>query len=230
MQSRNLWNSGSQFLQCAWYNSFLSPSHHLFLLSLLPIVCLQIKYNILCLMTWMCMGKLSYWLCEMLMILFSWYNFVPARGLLQVFIFHIILSCIEKIKYFFFSWDDKKKLHKKGLVWPIPSLPCGMSSRRWDSSWRSKFNSINIHEWCADVIVFFSIPEGHWRGELRRSWNFFLSIGYNSNFYCGHLFCKMTENVLLFRCNNNKASCKCTSIIDKDVAQNVQKICITTFQ
>lgn len=154
------------------------------------------KYKVLYVMAWMYTGKLCYQLCEMLMVLFSWYNFVAARGLLLLFVFHIIWPFIEKTKYFFFSWDDKKKLHKKGLVRPIPSLPCGLSSRRWDSSWRSKFNYRNICEWCAEVIVFLSIPEGHCRGKLRRSWNFFLIMGYNSNFYSGHLFCKITKNVL----------------------------------
>lgn len=166
----------------------------------------------------------------MLMILSSWYNLVPARGLLLVFIFHITWFFIEKIKYFCFSWDGKKKLHKKRLVWPIPSLPCGLSCRRWNSSWRSKFNYINICQWCADVIGFLSIPEGHCRGKLRRRWNFFLSMEYNSSFYSGHLFWKISKNVLLFRCNNNKASYKFTGVTDRDISQNVNKICIKTFQ
>lgn len=176
-------------------------------------------------MTWMCTGKSSCQLCGMLMIFF-WYNFVPARGLLLVLSFHIVWPFIEKIKCFFFSWDDKKELHKKGLVWPIPSLPRGLSSRRWDSSWRSKFHYINICVWCADVVVILSIPEGHCRRELRRSWNFFLGMRYNSNFCSGHLFCKTTKNGLLFRCNNNKASCKFTSVTGKDVSQHVHKMCI----
>lgn len=43
-------------------------------------------------------------------------------------------------KCFCFSWDGTKELHKERLVWPLPSLPYCLSRRRWDSTWRSKFN------------------------------------------------------------------------------------------